>query len=174
MSWKVAVLSDTHGYRDAIRRFRGAEEGSADLLIHCGDSEFGKEDPDMDGFLAVQGNCDPPGAFPESLEAEAGGLRILAVHGHLEGVKGGMLSLRYKASELGADIVLFGHTHGYGAEVDGGILFINPGSPVRPWPGRPPTWARIEGTGEGVTVRFVNPDGGEADARKFPDFPGRR
>ncbi|MET3574608.1 metallophosphoesterase [Bhargavaea ullalensis] len=174
MGWRLAVLSDTHGSREAVRQFREREQSSSDALIHCGDSEFTADDPDMKGFLAVQGNCDPPGAFADRLTTEAGGLRVLVVHGHLEDVKSGMLRLRYRAAETGADMVLFGHTHMYGAEEAGGVLYVNPGSPRLPWPGNPPTYATVEGGEEGVTVRFMRPDGSEAEAKNFPHFRGSR
>ncbi|WP_052455890.1 metallophosphoesterase [Bhargavaea cecembensis] len=173
MDWKIAVLSDTHGDREVIRCFREAEKG-ADLLIHCGDSEFQSGDPALSGFAAVQGNCDPPGAFPEHRMLEAGDLRILAVHGHIQGVKSGMLGLRYEAAERDADLVLFGHTHRFGAVEDAGTLFVNPGSAAKPWPGNPPTYAVIEKEGDQVTVRFKKPDGTEAAAQEFINFPGRR
>jgi hypothetical protein len=38
------------------------------------------------------------------------------------------MKLKYKAQEVKADIVCFGHSHVLGAEVIDGTLFINPGS----------------------------------------------
>jgi predicted phosphodiesterase len=66
--------------------------------------------------------------------------KILITHGHLFGVKGGLGGLIAHAAELGADIVLFGHTHEptervipAGTVVDGAVLsrpiyLFNPGS----------------------------------------------
>ena len=39
-----------------------------------------------------------------------------------------MLKLRYKALEIGADIVLYGHTHIGKIDFEEGIWYINPGS----------------------------------------------
>ena len=38
------------------------------------------------------------------------------------------MNLKYKAQEVNADIVCFGHSHVLGAEVIEGTLFLNPGS----------------------------------------------
>ena len=38
------------------------------------------------------------------------------------------MNLKYKAEEVNADIVCFGHSHVLGAEVIDGRLFLNPGS----------------------------------------------
>lgn len=43
-----------------------------------------------------------------------------------------MLSLTYRAKELNAQIVCFGHSHILGAEMMDHILFINPGSLLKP------------------------------------------
>ena len=43
-------------------------------------------------------------------------------------MKQSLMGLYYNAKEMGADIVLFGHSHLYGAEMKDGILFLNPGS----------------------------------------------
>ncbi|EMR05177.1 Phosphodiesterase yfcE [Bhargavaea cecembensis DSE10] len=171
-NWRIAVMSDSHGDTETVRHFLDRQSGS-DHLIHCGDSELPAEDKLLEGMASVKGNCDPDG-LPEYRMLEAGELRVLVTHGHLDGVKSGMLPLRYRAEEAGADLVLFGHTHLYGAEVHDGILFVNPGSTHRPPPGRPATYAVIEEKAEGVSVRFLQPDGTEADSADFPDFQKRR
>jgi putative phosphoesterase len=38
------------------------------------------------------------------------------------------MTLNYRAKELKADIVCFGHSHVLGAEMINGTLFLNPGS----------------------------------------------
>jgi putative phosphoesterase len=42
------------------------------------------------------------------------------------------MGLHYRAREVEADIVCFGHSHILGAEMIEGILFINPGSILLP------------------------------------------
>ena len=49
-------------------------------------------------------------------------------HGHKYNVKSSLLPITYKGKEVGADIVLFGHTHrAYLDEIDG-MTIMNPGS----------------------------------------------
>jgi uncharacterized protein len=170
--WRIAVMSDSHGDTETVRHFLDRQSDS-EHLIHCGDSELPAEDPLLEAMNAVKGNCDPDG-LPEYRMLEAGGYRVLVTHGHMDRVKTGLMPLRYRAEEAGADIVLFGHTHLYGAEVLDGILFVNPGSTHRPPPGRPATYAVIEGRAEGMSVRFLQPDGTEAASTDFPDFQKRR
>lgn len=170
--WAIAVMSDSHGDTETVRLFKDEQSG-ADFLVHCGDSELLAEDALFEEMIAVKGNCDPDG-LPEYRMLEAGGLRVLVTHGHLDRVKTGLLPLRYRAEEAGADIVLFGHTHLYGAEVHGGILFVNPGSTHRPPSGRPATYAVVEKKAAGVSVRFLHMDATEAAAVNFPDFPKSR
>lgn len=64
-------------------------------------------------LFAVRGNCDlvyDPTIATEQL-LPFGEHKLLLTHGHLTGVKGGLGGLIARAAELGADVVLFGHTH---------------------------------------------------------------
>ncbi|MGM9919611.1 MAG: metallophosphoesterase [Bhargavaea sp.] len=169
---RIAVMSDSHGDKETVRQFLDKQSGS-DYLVHCGDSELSAEDMLLREMIAVKGNCDQEG-LPENRMLECGSFQVLVTHGHLDRVKTGLLPLRYRAEEAGADIVLFGHTHLYGAEVHDGILFVNPGSTHRPPPGRPATYAVIEEKAEGVSVSFLQTDGTEADSADFPEFQKRR
>src|SRR5699024_5856961 len=49
-------------------------------------------------------------------------------HGHLFDIKSSLMKLEYRAQEVGADIICFGHSHVAYAENINGRLFINPGS----------------------------------------------
>ena len=76
----------------------------------------------------VPGNCDYCTSVPASLLQEAGGVRIFLTHGHLFGVKTGLTRLLLEGKRVGAQLVLFGHTHRpYLAEHDG-VWLLNPGS----------------------------------------------
>lgn len=116
----LLILSDSHGRPDrideAIRRVRPdgilfAGDGLRDLTrctIPC-------------PLWAVSGNCDwltSPlilnGSLlePESEELmTAEGIRILLMHGHKYGVKGGLGQAIARAVQLEADVLVFGHTH---------------------------------------------------------------
>lgn len=124
---KILIVSDSHGLTSELMQMREKHAG-ADLLIHCGDSELQADDESLKGFSVVRGNCDFEAGFPEDLIEEAGELRIFVTHGHRYSVKSTLMNLSYRARELKADIVCFGHSHYLGAEMADNTLFINPGS----------------------------------------------
>ena len=64
----------------------------------------------------VRGNCDFYTQFegqsaPEHALLEVGAYRILMMHGHTHGVKGGMERACAFAAQAEADVLLYGHTH---------------------------------------------------------------
>lgn len=75
----------------------------------------------------VKGNCDW-GEGEERLILELEGVRFLLTHGHLHGVKQGLLRLALAGREAGADIVCFGHTHQALNTAEPGIWLFNPGT----------------------------------------------
>lgn len=123
---KVLFISDSHGLTKEISQIK--ERISADIMIHCGDSELGVDAEELNGFVKVRGNCDYDNRFPNEQTFEAGELNFFITHGHLHQVKSGLINLSYRAAELNAGVVGFGHTHIAGAEKVGKQLFINPGS----------------------------------------------
>jgi len=76
----------------------------------------------------VKGNCDLADNYPSEVVFRAGGMRILITHGHLYNVKSGYQRLVYRAEELQAETIIFGHTHISEFTQLGGIWLINPGS----------------------------------------------
>ncbi len=135
---QIAVLSDTHGDDTAIRAVADMPaDARPDALIHLGDMEDTGWIPGVSQRMpvfAVAGNRDPWNAgLPGLRLIEAGGLRIACVHGHVQRVKAALSPLIVLAEDLEADVVLFGHTHGYALErrtTSGGraVLLLNPGS----------------------------------------------
>ena len=86
-------------------------------------------------FLNVRGNCDGLyGALdvPEERLFTLFGHKILLLHGHTVGVKGGVGFAAAYAAKNGADILIFGHTHlPYEGRVTVGeydVHLFNPGS----------------------------------------------
>jgi putative phosphoesterase len=124
---KVLIVSDSHGYTKELQVLRERHIDEVALMIHCGDSELTPEDSHISGYLIVMGNCDF-GGFPLETITEVSGRRIFVTHGHKYSVKTSLMNLKYKAEEVNADIVCFGHSHVLGAEMAGGKLFLNPGS----------------------------------------------
>jgi len=126
----LAVVSDTHRRKSQIGKVLKKIK-NADVLIHLGDNA---EDVDEMGLYfsnpiySVRGNCDFSLRAPSERIETIGGKRILITHGHKYSVKYNLMNLKYRALEVGADIVLYGHTHIANIECNNGIWFINPGS----------------------------------------------
>lgn len=148
---KVLIVSDSHGLTSELSQIREMHT-DMDLMIHCGDSELQADHDSLRGYAAVRGNCDFEAAFPEDRVEEAGGLRFFVTHGHRYSVKSTLMNLSYKAREMEADIVCFGHSHGLGAEMSDGILFINPGSIRLPRGRKEKTYVILEARGMDVTL----------------------
>lgn len=128
---KLLVMSDTHGDAEIIERVKGFHT-DVDAVIHCGDSELPYDHPYLQGVERVAGNCDHDNGYLDEILLNVGGLRVYVTHGHLYNVKSSVLSLTYRAQELGADIVCFGHSHILGAELIENTLYVNPGSLLKP------------------------------------------
>ncbi len=138
---KIVVMSDSHGDIETVKTVSSI---SADAYFHCGDSELLAGNPLWDNIYKVRGNCDFDINFPKEVIVSVGDKLIMMVHGHEHAVKKSLMELYYRAKENDVDVVLFGHSHLYGAEMKDGILFLNPGSTMQPRGGKPPTYAVIE------------------------------
>lgn len=126
----IAVVSDTHRSKYHMKKLLKLVEDT-EIMLHLGDNvddiEF-LQTAYKGKIIAVRGNCDFSYTYPiERLEI-IDGKRIFMTHGHKYDVKYDLLRLKYRASEVQADVVLFGHTHMSMAIYDKGIWFINPGS----------------------------------------------
>ena len=88
------------------------------------------------------------------LEAEN---RIIYVtHGHLYNVKSTLMPLSYRAQEVNASIVCFGHSHLLGAEKIGNTLFLNPGSLTVPRGRKEKSFIVVELDGNDVIVNCLD------------------
>lgn len=160
----ILIVSDSHGSADLLHTLRERHSGEVDHWIHCGDSELTEESDALQGFTVVKGNCDVYGNFPEEVIIEAGGCKILVVHGHLYSVKQSLLKITYRAEETGADIVCFGHSHLLGAEKMGDILFINPGSIRLPRGRREQTYIILQLNNEKAVLNVYDAVRGKLDS----------
>lgn len=103
------------------------------MLIHCGDT-CGSDEYYRNSLscpvVIVRGNNDYAFGIDKEALLTVGTHRIFVTHGHGEGVYFGKSRLSYKAASLGADIVLFGHTHVPYNEYDevNKVHLLNPGS----------------------------------------------
>lgn len=129
---KILVVSDTHGdIENAEQLIRGTN--GIDLVIHLGDyfRDAQKLSDMFPGipFEYIYGNSDfMIGDTPAEKSLEFFGKKIFITHGHRYSVKWNYEKLSKKAEEMGADLLLFGHTHVADLVEDGGHFLVNPGS----------------------------------------------
>ena len=127
---KVLVISDSHGnYAHALKAHELA--GPVDHIVHLGD---GADDAGlMEQVLEVPvhrvaGNCDCDTELPHDLTLEFGEYRVFLTHGNRHRVKSGLAQLIGKGMEVGATVVLYGHTHQPTVASAEGMLLVNPGT----------------------------------------------
>ncbi|WP_338079335.1 metallophosphoesterase [Aquibacillus halophilus] len=121
-------MSDSHGLEKEVSMIKQRHINEVDQMIHCGDSELEMDSDELDHFMKVAGNCDMDTRFPNELDFVVDEIGFFVTHGHLFQVKSTLMPLSYRAEELGAHVICFGHSHIAGAEQSGNQLFINPGS----------------------------------------------
>ena len=145
---RIVVFSDTHGsLRSVLKIIRKHEK--ADLFIFLGDGE--KEITHINELypnikiLSVKGNCDFRTQAPDELVYTApDGRKIFAAHGNTYGVNSSKDRLFYRGKELGASVVLFGHTHCRYLSYEEEMYMLNPGSAAQPRDGLAPSYAFID------------------------------
>lgn len=133
---RILVLSDSHGNVENMARC--VELTEPDVILHLGDCQRDAETlhrqfPSL-SMQSVPGNCDWGAVDAPEVLTEYGGVRILMMHGHTRNVKAGTLSAVYAAREMGAQVLLFGHTHRPLVDYDGSLWVMNPGSVGRGFP----------------------------------------
>ncbi|HJV64549.1 MAG TPA: metallophosphoesterase [Geomonas sp.] len=127
---KLLVISDSHGnYPHAFKAHQLA--GPVDHIIHLGD---GADDARlMEEVLEVPvhrvaGNCDYEPQLPRELTIDFGDCRVLITHGNRHSVKAGLANLIDRGMEVGASLILYGHTHLPAVDSAEGMLLVNPGA----------------------------------------------
>lgn len=163
---QVLVMSDTHGDSQIIEKVREFYPNAA-AIIHCGDSELPFSHAALEDMQKVRGNCDRESAFPDEAVFDVDGVTFFVTHGHLFNVKSSILSLSYRAKEVGAQIACFGHSHILGAEMIDGILFINPGSLLKPRGRKEKSFAVIEIHDDQFRVDFLTDDNDKISSHTF-------
>ncbi|MBQ0038435.1 MAG: YfcE family phosphodiesterase [Clostridiales bacterium] len=127
---RILVLSDSHGAVDNMTRC--VEMTEPRHILFLGDclrdaDKLHQRFPDIP-MDTVPGNCDWGSTDEPERLIELGGKRILMMHGHTRSVKYSAMNAYYAAREMGADILLFGHTHRPVVDFDGTVYTMNPGS----------------------------------------------
>jgi len=158
---RVGVVSDSHG---RLHNFPLAAEklGPVDAWVHLGDYYRDAERIGEEAGLpvhAVMGNCDllfPDEGKTEEVWEPQPGVRLLLTHGHVYGVKSGLMRLICRAEELQCTAALFGHTHIPLLERQGNLTLLNPGTLSAPYGGQNATCALLEIREDGeINVRMV-------------------
>ena len=132
---KIIIFSDSH--RQFSSMMQAIEtESPVDWIIHAGDVQSDIDDlkimyPNVP-IAEVKGNNDFwTSDAPEERFFELDGVKIFLTHGHSYGVKYSLAKLFKRASELGANVCVFGHTHQRYNEKSGSVNMFNPGSASR-------------------------------------------
>ena len=155
MAKYLTVFSDSHGQRRNVSRLVG-DASISDKIVFLGDGlgdlielfEF------EDTIVKVAGNCDFTLWENKQAIFEVDGVRFLAVHGDLFGVKSSLDRLTAFAKKTGVQVVLFGHTHKPIVETREGITLVNPGT--------------LSNYGDRETFAFITVKNGEVDAKIIP------
>lgn len=111
----ILVFSDSHGHGDLIEEVVHRQITPPDAVFFLGDGLRDLAWCDLCGsrLYSIRGNCDfySSDDTGDEIFTELGGIKIFAAHGHKYSVKSGYLAMAARAASLGADIMLFGHTH---------------------------------------------------------------
>jgi putative phosphoesterase len=134
----IGIISDTHIPERASRIPENVLNAfkNVDMILHAGDLvsyEVLDELKKIAPTKCSQGNMDRAYGIklPQKISFEAEGLKIGLNHGEVY-PRGDTQQLKYIAMEMGAEILITGHTHWpFINEVDD-ILLLNPGSPTVP------------------------------------------
>lgn len=129
---KILVFSDSH--RSLSGMYAAIDLHRPQQVIHLGDmisdaEEVAEHYPKLP-FCMVPGNCDGwMISVPLKKQITLEGKSILLSHGHRWEVKSGYSLAIADARAVGADILLFGHTHNPLCEqLEDGLWMMNPGA----------------------------------------------
>lgn len=108
------------------------EKEKPDEIIHLGDCLRDAETlsfafPDIPVTM-VPGNCDGWTNRRDCLLLEREGVKLLLGHGHQWQVKSTSALALAEARTVGADVLLYGHTHRAVCQREGSVLLLNPGT----------------------------------------------
>lgn len=158
---KALIVSDSHGLTAELTELKRRHGQEVQLQVHCGDSELTANDQAIEDFLVVKGNCDYEKSFDQDIVKKFGDLTFLITHGHRYSVKHSLMALLYRAREVSAQVVCFGHTHVLGAEMVKNTLFVNPGSLSLPRGRSERTYVILDIQDSKIEVRVYDYDKGE-------------
>ena len=147
---RIGVISDTHGLLrpEALRALAGVQ-----LLIHAGDvgtPEILTQLKAIAPVFAVRGNVDTQSwaqELPMTTVVETSGFQFYVLHN--------LRDLDLKPQAAGFDAVISGHTHQAEQRLEGGVLYLNPGSAGPRRFQLPVTLALLEGSRKPWKVEII-------------------
>ena len=157
----IGLISDTHIPDRRMKLPQKVMETfeNVDLILHAGDVTSKSVIEELETIapvIAVEGNMDRVAGdvdLPVSKVIEVEGHKIGIIHGEVY-PRGDTQHLYYSALELGADILVSGHSHIAQLEKIKEIILVNPGSPTNPRLSDPSV-ALMEINGDKIEVEFV-------------------
>ena len=144
---RILIISDTHrqndNYLNLLKRFR-----KLDMIIHCGDvvgSEYTISEAADCPVIIVSGNNDYFSQLPREREFCLGNYKVWVTHGHNYYVTMGTEFIKQEARAREVQVVICGHTHRPGLEIEEDLVYVNPGSLSYPrQDGHKPSYALME------------------------------
>ncbi len=146
----LGVISDTHGHLPppVIAAFR-----RVDVILHAGDIDTPAVFDALQRLapvVAVRGNMDRgrwAADLPPAEIVTLGGLQVYMLHD--------LLTLDLDPAAADIRLVVSGHTHRPAAEIQNGVLLLNPGSAVLPRGTQPASVALVTLDAQDITHRWV-------------------
>jgi uncharacterized protein len=120
---RIGLIADTHGL---LRPEARVALAGVERIIHAGDicnAQVLEQLREIAPVLAVRGNNDH-GAWASALQET----ETLTVGGAMLHVVHDLNDLAVDPRAAGIDVVISGHSHRPMLKMDGGVLFVNPGS----------------------------------------------
>ena len=154
MKMRILAVSDSHGNNRPI--IKAIDMLKPDAVFFLGDGIKQVElldDMYEIPFYTVKGNCDF-GNYPTEQLICLDDKTFFITHGHNYYVKSGLYDITEKGREVGADVVLFGHTHTAYNHYEDGMYVMNPGSCAFPNNGKP-SCGYIDIVGGSVVTNIV-------------------
>lgn len=125
---KVLLISDNH-LMTGLEMTILSED--ADVNIHLGDSQFMKNNIEIERFdYAIRGNCDFE-RYPEQLVVEINNQKWLLFHGYQVSNAHDLEDLADYAIAAECSVICYGHTHIPIYSKVKGVTILNPGSFAR-------------------------------------------
>lgn len=157
---RIGIISDSHRARPYIDK-AVKMMGNVDMILHLGDNiqdAYYIESLVNVPVYKVLGNCDVGEKGLSDIVLNVDDHKILMTHGHKYNIKYSLMNIYYKALEVEANIVMFGHTHVPVSFYENGILFFNPGSTYSPRGDLGKSFGVLELDGECINIKHFEID----------------